>query len=260
MEYFEGKRSGQIPAFGNWDSANELPITQYFENARQAGLVRCNASALTTDNQHQYCNPYMTSARASGGGGYPIDLCAADSQKPSVRLVAVPPRRIAAGGGGGGAVNNNNGQGQGNGRRRRCGCPPQAKEQHRIKQQEVQFKVYDVVDVKQQQMPRGGGPRPRTRSQQLFYYNHNNNFDQNQKKQHLPKHYAAAAAADGNPILPHHRPSTTAAATAVAATAVNVKPVDEDLYKIPPELLLQTSKRKKMLGFFSKCLAPPCKA
>nr|XP_027089429.1 uncharacterized protein LOC113710559 isoform X3 [Coffea arabica] len=93
MEYFEGKRSGQIPAFGNWDSANELPITQYFENARQAGLVRCNVSALTTDNQHQYCNPYMTSARASGGGGYPIDLCAADSQKPSVRLVAVPPRR-----------------------------------------------------------------------------------------------------------------------------------------------------------------------
>nr|XP_027089430.1 uncharacterized protein LOC113710559 isoform X4 [Coffea arabica] len=91
MEYFEGKRSGQIPAFGNWDSANELPITQYFENARQAGLVRCNVSALTTDNQHQYCNPYMTSARASGGGGYPIDLCAADSQKPSVRLVAVPP-------------------------------------------------------------------------------------------------------------------------------------------------------------------------
>nr|XP_027089427.1 uncharacterized protein LOC113710559 isoform X1 [Coffea arabica] len=133
-------------------------------------------------------------------------------------------------------------------------APPQAKEQHRIKQEEVQFKVYDVVDVKQQQMPRGG-PRPRTRSQQLFYYNHhNNNFDQNQKKQHLPKHYAAAAAADGNPILPHHRPSTTAAATTAAATAVNVKPVDEDLYKIPPELLLQTSKRKKCWDSFPNAL------
>lgn len=248
MEYFEGKRSGQIPAFGNWDSANDLPITQYFENARQAGLVRYNASALTADDQHQYCNPYMTSARASRGG-YPVDLYAADSQKPSVRLVAVHPRKMAAGG----AVNN----GQSN-TRRRCGCPPHVKGQHGVKQQEVQFKVYDVADLKQQQRPRG--PRPRTRSQQLFYdHNQNNttnNFDQNQKRQHCPKHFATAAAA---------RPSTTAAATtnavaATAASAVNVKPVDEDLYKIPPELLLQNSKRKKMLGFISKCLAPPCKA
>ncbi|KAI5423921.1 uncharacterized protein LOC127128875 [Lathyrus oleraceus] len=31
------KRSGGIPAFGNWDFSNELPISQYFENARQAG-------------------------------------------------------------------------------------------------------------------------------------------------------------------------------------------------------------------------------
>ncbi|KAL2924950.1 DNA gyrase subunit A [Bienertia sinuspersici] len=32
------------------------------------------------------------------------------------------------------------------------------------------------------------------------------------------------------------------------------KAVDEDLYKIPPELL----KRKKRLGFISRCLVPPC--
>ncbi|KAG4983573.1 hypothetical protein GmHk_10G029502 [Glycine max] len=32
------------------------------------------------------------------------------------------------------------------------------------------------------------------------------------------------------------------------------KPVDEDLYKIPPELLHTTNKRKKLLGFISKCL------
>nr|GMD38587.1 uncharacterized protein LOC109192344 isoform X2 [Ipomoea batatas] len=35
------------------------------------------------------------------------------------------------------------------------------------------------------------------------------------------------------------------------------KPVDEDLYKIPPELLHQGN-RKKVFGFFSRCLAPPC--
>ncbi|KAI4350138.1 hypothetical protein L6164_010647 [Bauhinia variegata] len=42
----EWKRSGQIqiPAFGNWDYANELPITQYFECARQAGLIRYGES------------------------------------------------------------------------------------------------------------------------------------------------------------------------------------------------------------------------
>ncbi|WOK97457.1 hypothetical protein Cni_G06165 [Canna indica] len=30
----------QIPAFGNWDYSDELPITQYFESAAQAGLIR----------------------------------------------------------------------------------------------------------------------------------------------------------------------------------------------------------------------------
>ncbi|XP_020224892.1 uncharacterized protein LOC109806796 isoform X2 [Cajanus cajan] len=32
------------------------------------------------------------------------------------------------------------------------------------------------------------------------------------------------------------------------------KPIDEDLYKIPPELLHTSNKRKKMVGFISKCL------
>ncbi|KAL5061229.1 hypothetical protein RYX36_032833 [Vicia faba] len=44
------KRSGQIPAFGNWDFANELPITQYFENARQAGLIRYSSSSGDSDH------------------------------------------------------------------------------------------------------------------------------------------------------------------------------------------------------------------
>ncbi|GMI79106.1 hypothetical protein like AT5G18310 [Hibiscus trionum] len=46
------KRSGQIPAFGNWDYANELPITQYFECARQAGLIRFSSSSGES-------NPYV---------------------------------------------------------------------------------------------------------------------------------------------------------------------------------------------------------
>ncbi|KAF8402187.1 hypothetical protein HHK36_013142 [Tetracentron sinense] len=39
----EGKRN-HIPAFGNWDYNEDLPITQYFESARQAGLLRYSSS------------------------------------------------------------------------------------------------------------------------------------------------------------------------------------------------------------------------
>uniref|UniRef100_A0A1J3JUE2 RPM1-interacting protein 4 n=1 Tax=Noccaea caerulescens TaxID=107243 RepID=A0A1J3JUE2_NOCCA len=47
------KKSGQIPRFGEWEEANEMPITQYFENPRQAGLLRhhhnfTSSSASTT--------------------------------------------------------------------------------------------------------------------------------------------------------------------------------------------------------------------
>ncbi|CAL9230757.1 unnamed protein product [Arabidopsis halleri] len=48
------KKSGQIPRFGEWEEANEMPITQYFENPRQAGLIRhhytttSSASSTTT--------------------------------------------------------------------------------------------------------------------------------------------------------------------------------------------------------------------
>ncbi|KAH9610655.1 hypothetical protein KSS87_003678, partial [Heliosperma pusillum] len=38
-------RGSQIPAFGNWDYVNEMPITQYFECARQAGLIRYSSSS-----------------------------------------------------------------------------------------------------------------------------------------------------------------------------------------------------------------------
>ncbi|KAH0467065.1 hypothetical protein IEQ34_004303 [Dendrobium chrysotoxum] len=40
----EHRKSWQIPTFGNWDYGDEMPITQYFESARQAGLVRAGFS------------------------------------------------------------------------------------------------------------------------------------------------------------------------------------------------------------------------
>ncbi|KAG6531184.1 uncharacterized protein LOC122034679 [Zingiber officinale] len=40
MEDTMNRRHHYIPAFGNWDYSSDLPITQYFESAMQAGLVR----------------------------------------------------------------------------------------------------------------------------------------------------------------------------------------------------------------------------
>ncbi|KAH9608891.1 hypothetical protein KSS87_000042, partial [Heliosperma pusillum] len=37
-------KGSQIPRFGNWDYDNELPISQYFECARQARLSRYTSS------------------------------------------------------------------------------------------------------------------------------------------------------------------------------------------------------------------------
>ncbi|KAI9078943.1 hypothetical protein K1719_039092 [Acacia pycnantha] len=36
------------------------------------------------------------------------------------------------------------------------------------------------------------------------------------------------------------------------------KPVDEDLYKISPELLYARTRKKRGFGFFSSCLMPTC--
>ncbi|KAL9248177.1 hypothetical protein vseg_021530 [Gypsophila vaccaria] len=49
---------GQIPAFGNWDRVDDMPITQYFECARQAGLVRYSSSSgeCGYGDHHHSCN------------------------------------------------------------------------------------------------------------------------------------------------------------------------------------------------------------
>lgn len=75
-------KSGQIPAFGDWDKANELPITQYFECARQAGLRRCSCSAE--------CISY-----GGSWGCAATDLYSAEYEKPPFRAVyGVPPRKV----------------------------------------------------------------------------------------------------------------------------------------------------------------------
>ncbi|XP_010454061.1 PREDICTED: ubiquitin hydrolase B-like isoform X1 [Camelina sativa] len=57
------KKSGQIPRFGEWDEANEMPITQYFENPRQAGLLR-NHNYTTTSSSSTTTSSSSSSSSA----------------------------------------------------------------------------------------------------------------------------------------------------------------------------------------------------
>ncbi|XVF30930.1 hypothetical protein REPUB_Repub16aG0101700 [Reevesia pubescens] len=170
------KRSGQIPAFGDWDYANELPITQYFECARQAGLIRFSSSSGES-------NPYV-----------PADLYAVDLRKHSRNLA--PARKVSR--------------------------VREKREAAQVKEPKKGGRVCDVTEP------------PRKYQHQLPHHHvpansNNNNTNSKQLK---------------NDVVPPKR------------LPVRPKPVDEDLYKIPPELLHST-KRKKMPGFFA-CLVPAC--
>lgn len=178
-EYY--RKSGQIPAFGDWENANELPITQYFECARQAGLLRCSCSG---DCGGAYVNNAGYWGGAAGGGA---DLYGVGYEKPLPRRVYVVPERKTRG---------------------------MSKGYTQSNEQRKQVKVRDVMN------------QPR-----------------NQPAPH--KHQQKQSTKSGNLVQ--------------QKSSIPAKPVDEDLYKISPELL-ENSKRKKMLGFFSKCMVPPCAA
>ncbi|KAE8663173.1 vinorine synthase-like [Hibiscus syriacus] len=171
-----GKRSGQIPAFGDWDYANDLPITQYFECARQAGLIRFSSSSGES-------NPYVH------------DLYEVDSRKHSRGLA--PSRKVSRVREKGGA---------------------------HVKEQKKGGRVRDVTEPPRKYQP----------------HHHvslsNNNYSTTRNGKQL-KYDDVATSPKRVPVR-------------------QPKPVDEDLYKIPPELL-HSSKRKKMPGFFS-CLVPAC--
>ncbi|KAL0302970.1 UNVERIFIED_CONTAM: hypothetical protein Sradi_6165100 [Sesamum radiatum] len=79
------RKSGQIPAFGDWETANQLPITQYFECARQAGLLRCSCSG-------ECCAASWGGAAAAGGDLY--GTVGFDKPLPR-RVYAVPQRKTS---------------------------------------------------------------------------------------------------------------------------------------------------------------------
>ncbi|KNA08376.1 hypothetical protein SOVF_163220 [Spinacia oleracea] len=186
-------RGSQIPAFGNWEYVNDLPITQYFECARQAGLIRYSSSSGECDNHnHNHHHHHHHNQQNQT----PPDLYTVDFIKPRT---APRPK-------------------QGKGREKKTGGT-QVKEGGR-KQAGNCGKVFDVT-VTELPSTQGGGKR------------HPQPAVNGVKKKQQQFQYDAGSAAQ-----PRRAP----------------RAVDEDLYKIPPELL----RRKRRLGFFSRCLVPPC--
>ncbi|XP_030475896.1 uncharacterized protein LOC115693062 isoform X1 [Syzygium oleosum] len=175
LEYY-CRKSGQIPAFGDWDHANELPITQYFECARQAGLLRFSSSSGESDRARKSGDLYA--------------VAAADDEHKFSRSVA--PHKKAR------TREKRNGQ---------------------LKEQRKTGRV--ICEMKEP-------PR----------------------KQHLTSRSQHNA---------HHHHHHDRLELPTKSKPSKPKAVDEDLYKIPPHLL-HTTKRKKVLGFFSRCLVPACTA
>ncbi|XP_052211265.1 uncharacterized protein LOC127814071 isoform X2 [Diospyros lotus] len=144
---------GHVPAFGSWDCNDDLPFTQCFESARQAGLLRYSYS----EDRDLY---------VAG------DLYQNDVVTPA--MIFVPRRRAKA-----------------------ARQPQVAKEAKK----EANWVVCNSKDT----------PSP-------------------------------VASPPPPPPQPRKAP----------------KAVDEDLYKISPELLYAKSKRRGGWGFFPSCLIPSC--
>ncbi|KAB2636642.1 hypothetical protein D8674_027205 [Pyrus ussuriensis x Pyrus communis] len=140
----------QVPAFGSWDWNQDLPFTQCFESARQAGLLRYTTYS---DGHDEDRDLYVAG-----------DLYENHVVTPA--MIVVPRRRNKM-------------------------------LQSHVK--EAKEESWVVSDVKEPPSP-----------------------------------------------PPRHRPTP--------------KPVDEDLYKISPDLLYAKSKKKRGFGFFSSCLLPTCVA
>lgn len=177
MDEYYCRKSGQIPAFGDWDHANELPITRYFECARQAGLLRFSSSSGESDRARRSGDLYAVAAAAAGDGHK-----FSRSMAPHKKLRTRETRNV------------------------------------QLKEQRKTGRVICEINEpprKQRLMPQ---------SQHSAHHLHHRHLE-------LPMKL---------------KPSKSRA-------------VDEDLYKIPPHLL-HTTKRKKVLGFFSRCLVPACTA
>ncbi|KAG8478977.1 hypothetical protein CXB51_028876 [Gossypium anomalum] len=221
------KRSGQIPAFGDWDNANELPITQYFECARQAGLIRFSSSSGESNPYVAAHDLYETAdSRKHSRNLAPTrkKLCTVGTWRSNKALICLQAffwepflsrQQLALI-----IMEMGGGMQQASRVREKGGA--------HVKEQKKAGRVCDVTEP----------PRK--------YYQH-------------PHHHLSLSINNDNTTSSNSKHLKYDAVPPPIPKRLSVrppKPVDEDLYKIPPELL-HSSKRKKMPGFFC-CLVPAC--
>ncbi|KAK8546449.1 hypothetical protein V6N13_067673 [Hibiscus sabdariffa] len=99
MDAYNCKRKGKIPAFGNWNCANELPITQCFDCAGSVGVGKPKPYSLgdlnTVDLKAKHCRNRVpvrkvSRVREKRGGG---PLVKEEETAAGVCDVTEPPRK-----------------------------------------------------------------------------------------------------------------------------------------------------------------------
>ncbi|KAL4339156.1 hypothetical protein GQ457_08G013510 [Hibiscus cannabinus] len=94
MDAYNCKRRGKIPAFGNWNRANELPITQCFECAGSVGVGKPKPYSLgdlnTVDLKAKHCRNRVPVRKIKRGGG---SLVKEEDTAAGVCDVTEPPRK-----------------------------------------------------------------------------------------------------------------------------------------------------------------------
>ncbi|AED92538.1 hypothetical protein AtNW77_Chr5g0102471 [Arabidopsis thaliana] len=98
------KKSGQIPRFGEWEEANEMPITQYFENPRQAEALKLASHHPRPRHLHAQRQTAGTKEKrgpqrrvrdvSAQSDKYYIDVNGVKQFKNDVALTCKPPKPV----------------------------------------------------------------------------------------------------------------------------------------------------------------------
>ncbi|KAL9257606.1 hypothetical protein AKJ16_DCAP03578 [Drosera capensis] len=239
------RRSGQIPAFGNWDYVNELPITQYFESAREAGLIRSRRGCCSMGSGYSGVCDCCDQAAAAAGC---CDLYAADlvmaKQWADDQYPPVTP------------MNNKNKKKANRARENPRNIMHEPPKKHQQREKTQFWSNHEAAPTPRTTFRRqqGGGGGGGARSKVFDY-------DATVARLASPTSSSGAtmyvAVGDGKRVKENGGLDVKAPRSSSSAP----KAVDEDLYKIPPHLLRSSRhhrKQKKRLGFIRSCWGPAC--
>ncbi|GAB2218530.1 hypothetical protein Droror1_Dr00001757 [Drosera rotundifolia] len=230
------RRSGQIPAFGDWDYDNELPITQYFESAREAGLIRPRRGCCSMGSAYSGVCDCCDQAAAIGGC---CDLYAADlvmakqwanDQYPPITPLKNKIKKKA--------------------NRARENPRNIMHQQHQQHEKMQYWSNHEAASTPRTTFRKQQGGVGVARSK-VFDYDATVARLASPTSSSGATMYVAVGAGKRDKVVD----------VAARRTRIAHKAVDEDLYKIPPHLLRSSRhhrKQKKRLGFIRSCWGVAC--